>query len=175
MGLGGYPTVSLKAARAAARAAKEKAATGVDPIEEKHGKAKAREAVPHGFRTWVDGTRPHDAAATEKALAHEDENTVAARYQRSDLFDLRVPLMAAWAGWCCSRAGQVEEKSRQHRAAPQRAGSGLLNTKPRSRPEQRSGTPEGLRPLIEAWGEWCCGAAGWKSAEEAERLTETAS
>jgi len=41
MGLGGYPTVSLRAARAAARAAKEKAATGVDPIDEKQGKTKA--------------------------------------------------------------------------------------------------------------------------------------
>ena len=39
-----------------------------------------REAVPHGwratFRTWVDDTRPEDAEAAEKALAHEDRNKV---------------------------------------------------------------------------------------------------
>ncbi|MDJ0391353.1 integrase arm-type DNA-binding domain-containing protein [Roseomonas sp. E05] len=72
--------------------------------------ADGREAVPHGFRasfrTWVDDTRPGDAAAAEKALAHEDENTVAARYRRSDLFDLRVPLMVAWAEWCCGESSR---------------------------------------------------------------------
>src|SRR5580658_5463733 len=39
-----------------------------------------REAVPHGrraTRTRVDDTRPEDAEATEKALAHEGRNRVA--------------------------------------------------------------------------------------------------
>src|SRR4051812_43190921 len=40
MGLGGYPTVSLKDARAAARAAREKAASGSDPIMGRHRKAR---------------------------------------------------------------------------------------------------------------------------------------
>jgi integrase len=67
-----------------------------------------REAVPHGwrstFRTWVDDTRPEDAEAAEKALAHEDRNRVAGAYRRSDLLDRRVPLMNAWADHCGGRA-----------------------------------------------------------------------
>jgi hypothetical protein len=63
-----------------------------------------REAVPHGwratFRTWVDDTRPAYAEAAEKALAHEDRNAVSRAYRRSDLLDLRIPLMAAWAEHC---------------------------------------------------------------------------
>ena len=63
-----------------------------------------REAVPHGwratFRTWVDDTRPGEAEAAEKALAHEDRNAVSRAYRRSDLLDLRIPLMAAWADHC---------------------------------------------------------------------------
>jgi len=63
-----------------------------------------REAVPHGwratFRTWVDDTRPEDAEASEKALAHEDRNQVAGAYRRSDLLDRRAPLMGAWAAHC---------------------------------------------------------------------------
>ena len=63
-----------------------------------------RDAVPHGwratFRTWVDDTRPEEAEAAEKALAHEDRNRVAGAYRRSDLLDRRAPLMAAWADHC---------------------------------------------------------------------------
>ncbi len=63
-----------------------------------------RKAVPHGwratFRTWVDDTRPGEAEASEKALAHEDRNAVSRAYRRSDLLDLRTPLMAAWADHC---------------------------------------------------------------------------
>jgi integrase len=70
--------------------------------------ADGREAVPHGFRatfrTWVDDTRPADADAAEKALAHEDANAVRDRYRRSDLFDRRVPLMEVWAEWCSGAA-----------------------------------------------------------------------
>ena len=77
-----------------------------------------REAVPHGwratFRTWVDDTRPADTEPAEKALAHEDRNAVSRAYRRSDLLDLRIPLMAAWAGHCCGsvsasvRSGDAE-------------------------------------------------------------------
>src|SRR6478672_6774992 len=41
MGLGGYPAVSLKDARTAARLARETAAGGVDPIVNRERKAKA--------------------------------------------------------------------------------------------------------------------------------------
>jgi integrase len=68
--------------------------------------ADGRDAVPHGFRatfrTWVDDSRPADADAAEKALAHEDANAVRDRYRRSDLSDRRAPLMDAWAEWCGS-------------------------------------------------------------------------
>jgi integrase len=66
--------------------------------------ADGRPAVPHGwratFRTWVDDTRPEDAEAAERALAHEDANKVSGAYRRSDLFERRIPLMASWADHC---------------------------------------------------------------------------
>jgi integrase len=71
--------------------------------------AEGRAVVPHGFRssfrTWVDDTRPEDAEAAERALAHEDGNSVRGAYRRSDLFDRRTPLMQAWAEWCGGEAG----------------------------------------------------------------------
>jgi integrase len=70
-----------------------------------------RDAVPHGwratFRTWVDDTRPEDAEAAEKALAHEDRNRVAGAYRRSDLLDRRAPLMNAWADHCEGTAPKI--------------------------------------------------------------------
>ena len=67
-----------------------------------------RDAVPHGFRasfsTWVDDTRPAEREAAEKALAHEVGNKVSAAYRRSDLFDRRIGLMAAWADHCVGEA-----------------------------------------------------------------------
>jgi integrase len=66
--------------------------------------AEGRPVAPHGFRssfrTWVDDTRPEDADAAERALAHADANAVRGAYRRSDLFDRRIPLMRAWAEWC---------------------------------------------------------------------------
>jgi integrase len=63
--------------------------------------ADGREATPHGMRatfsTWVDDTRPAEREAAEKALAHEVPSPVSGAYRRSDLFDRRVSLMAAWA------------------------------------------------------------------------------
>lgn len=41
MGLGGYPAVSLKAARAAAQVAREKAAGGTDPVLDRKRRARA--------------------------------------------------------------------------------------------------------------------------------------
>lgn len=63
-----------------------------------------REAVPHGFRatfrTWVDDTRPAEAEAAERALAHEEPSRVVGAYRRSDLFDRRTRLMDEWATHC---------------------------------------------------------------------------
>ena len=45
MGLGGYPVVTLAAARAAAQAARRQAKDGVDPIVKRHTEAAARKAA----------------------------------------------------------------------------------------------------------------------------------
>src|SRR4051794_2574138 len=45
MGLGGYPAVSLRDARMAARVAREKAAAGIDPITAREREAEARKAA----------------------------------------------------------------------------------------------------------------------------------
>ncbi len=59
-------------------------------------------ATPHGFRSsfrdWVADTGgPADAA--DAALAHAVKGKTKAAYHRSDLFDLRRPLMAEWASF----------------------------------------------------------------------------
>jgi integrase len=67
-----------------------------------------RAATPHGFRrsfrSWVDDTRPEASEAAEKALAHEDENTVRAAYRGSDMLEQRRPLMEAWGKFCTGAA-----------------------------------------------------------------------
>jgi len=45
----------------------------------------------------VDDERPENAAAAEKALAHDGANKVAAAYRGSDLLARRRALMAAWS------------------------------------------------------------------------------
>jgi integrase len=66
--------------------------------------ADGRPATAHGFRrsfrTWVDDERPEDAAAAEKALAHDEPNKVSAAYRGSDLLGRRRELMAAWGTFC---------------------------------------------------------------------------
>ena len=83
--------------------------------------ADGRAAVPHGFRatfrTWVDDTRPGDADAAERALAHEDANQVRDRYRRSDLFDRRVPLMDAWAAHCGAAPRAATARTARQRKA----------------------------------------------------------
>ncbi len=81
--------------------------------------ADGREAVPHGFRasfrTWVDDTCPEHAEAAEKALAHEQANKVVAAYARSDLFERRRPLMAAWAEHCLGAANKAATRKASQR------------------------------------------------------------
>jgi hypothetical protein len=48
----------------------------------------------------VDDTRPEASEAAEKALAHEDVNTVQAAYRGSDMLEQRRPLMEAWGKFC---------------------------------------------------------------------------
>jgi len=85
--------------------------------------ADGREAVPHGFRsafsTWTDDVHPAEREAAEKALAHEVTNRVSAAYRRSDLFERRVSLMAAWADHVTSalRGGKAKVRPLRRRAA----------------------------------------------------------
>jgi hypothetical protein len=54
----------------------------------------------------VDDTRPEASEAAEKALAHEDENTVRAAYRGSDMLEQRRPLMEAWGKFCTGTAAK---------------------------------------------------------------------
>ncbi|MDQ0590986.1 tyrosine-type recombinase/integrase [Variovorax paradoxus] len=62
------------------------------------------DAVPHGFRStfrdWVAERTNYPRELAEKALAHVLESKVEAAYQRSDMFDRRAHMMAAWAKFC---------------------------------------------------------------------------
>jgi len=64
----------------------------------------------HGFRSsfreWGAETTAFPSAVLELALAHVNKDQVEAAYQRSDLFERRVELMAAW-GRYCANAGNV--------------------------------------------------------------------
>jgi integrase len=70
--------------------------------------ADGRPATAHGFRrsfrSWVDDERPDDAAAAEKALAHDEPNKVSAAYRGSDLLARRRALMEAWGAFCGTSA-----------------------------------------------------------------------
>jgi len=85
--------------------------------------ADGREAVPHGMRsafsTWTDDVHPAEREAAEKALAHEVANKVSGAYRRSDLFERRVSLMAAWAKHVASalRTEAPEVKTLPRRAS----------------------------------------------------------
>ena len=53
--------------------------------------------------------------AAEKALAHEQANKVVAAYARSDLFERRRPLMAAWAEHCLGAANKAATRKASQR------------------------------------------------------------
>ncbi|AOX16952.1 hypothetical protein A0U89_07140 [Kozakia baliensis] len=63
--------------------------------------------VPHGFRSsfrdWASEATPYAREVAEAALAHTVDNKVEAAYARSDLLDLRRPLMDDWGKWCISK------------------------------------------------------------------------
>jgi len=70
-----------------------------------------RPGTVHGFRssfsTWGDDTLPAERDAIERALAHEPEGKVSARYRHSDLFERRVAIMQAWGRHCCKLGAPV--------------------------------------------------------------------
>ena len=65
-------------------------------------------AVPHGFRSsfkdWCMERTDIPWTVGEAALAHTLGNSTEAAYARSDLFDRRRGLMAAWAEFLASSA-----------------------------------------------------------------------
>jgi integrase len=58
----------------------------------------------HGFRStfmdWATEQTHFPAEARDLALAHTVSDKVEAAYRRSDMFEKRRELMAAWAGYC---------------------------------------------------------------------------
>ncbi|QCK87445.1 DUF4102 domain-containing protein [Phreatobacter aquaticus] len=65
--------------------------------------------VPHGFRTsfrmWAqDNGIPYEVA--ERCLSHEVGNKVSRAYARSDILEVRRPIMADWAAHVMSAFGQ---------------------------------------------------------------------
>jgi integrase len=65
--------------------------------------------VPHGFRSslreWSEEVARAPRSVSEAALAHRNRDAVEAAYQRSDLFSLRVDLMARWGEYCTRSPG----------------------------------------------------------------------
>lgn len=73
----------------------------------------------HGFRSsfreWGAETTHFPSAVLELALAHVNKDKVEEAYQRSDLFERRLELMAAWGQYCAHSGNVVElvKKSRK--------------------------------------------------------------
>ena len=69
-------------------------------------------AVPHGFRasfrTWASEKTDASRAVMEAALAHALGDAAEQAYARSDLFNKRRSLMAAWATYLFEDEGQLE-------------------------------------------------------------------
>lgn len=95
MGLGGYPAVSLRDAREAARTAREKARTGVDPIEAR------------------------DAAATARRVAREAEAQASAQAEARTFKAVAEACIKAQApGWKNQRTADLWRTSLERHAYP---------------------------------------------------------
>ena len=59
----------------------------------------------HGFRStfrdWATEVEKAEYATAERCLAHVVGNGAALAYDRSDRLELRRPIMARWAEYCC--------------------------------------------------------------------------
>ena len=64
------------------------------------------DVTAHGFRSsfrdWAAERTEFPAEVAEMALAHSVSDKTVAAYNRSDLFDRRRRLMAAWAAFCAA-------------------------------------------------------------------------
>lgn len=70
----------------------------------------------HGFRStfrdWCSESAKADPELAEAALSHASGNAVTRAYARSDLFERRRELMAAWSRFVAGKAGQVVQMVR---------------------------------------------------------------
>ncbi len=69
------------------------------------------DVTTHGFRSsfrdWAAERAHFPCAVCEAALAHTLKDKTEAAYHRTDLFERRRELMAAWAGFAATAPGSV--------------------------------------------------------------------
>lgn len=70
------------------------------PWRDVDGRPITQHGFRRSFRSWVDDERPHEHAAAEAQLAHEEPDKVKGAYRGSDLLTRRVVLMREWADHC---------------------------------------------------------------------------
>lgn len=72
------------------------------------------EGTPHGFRTtfrtWVQDNVTASGDVAERVLGHTIGGKTERAYARSDLFDLRLPVMQAWASYVTGKTGPKGEE-----------------------------------------------------------------
>jgi integrase len=75
------------------------------------------EITPHGFRSsfrdWAEERNVYTHNAIEKCLAHRVKSKVEESYQRSDLLELRRPIMDAWATFATAKPSEKVVKIRE--------------------------------------------------------------
>lgn len=73
--------------------------------------------TPHGFRStfrdWAEERTKFKRNVVEKCLAHTLSNKVEESYQRSDLLELRRPVMEAWAAYAMVKPSQKVVRIRE--------------------------------------------------------------
>lgn len=77
---------------------------------------KVQDVTVHGFRSafrdWCSESARADREVAEAALSHATGNEVERSYARSDLFERRRELMAAWGRYCAGEVGDVVQMVR---------------------------------------------------------------
>jgi integrase len=68
------------------------------------------------FRDWVSESTSFSGDVAERALAHGIKDATEAAYNRTNLYDRRVELMAAWASYCAGPVANVVNLDAQRAA-----------------------------------------------------------
>ena len=78
------------------------------------GRMNCGDITAHGFRStfrdWAADQTSFPNEVVEMALAHAIESKTEAAYRRSDLFEKRRSLMAAWADFCGKAGSPIQKK-----------------------------------------------------------------